>query len=57
MQIKFSNAGELATARAPVGLILGGTEGVAKSGPETRPPSWVNKSEYLISLMRFEVNE
>ena len=25
--------------------------------PETRPPPWVNKSDYLISLMSFEVNE
>ena len=36
---------------------LGGTEGVAKASPETRPPPWVNKSSYLISLVSFEVKE
>ena len=39
------------------GKDLGGTEGVAKASPETRPPPWVNKSSYLISLVSFEVKE
>ena len=34
-----------------------GTVSMAKSSPETRPPPWVNKSCYLISLVSFEVNE
>ena len=37
--------------------VLGGTEGVAKASPEMRPPPWVNKSSYLISLVSFEVKE
>ena len=47
---------EKAPQRMTTTIRLAHYVGVTTS-PETRPPPWVNKSCYLISLMRLEVNE